>query len=110
MSKNNNSTIKVDSKEDFVRIYQHVTFGEKVEVFGKKAVVTGFEKFDDGMCAKVYYEDGGFDFINRDDLETEMEKVIAHDDEDGLGSACCGANVVNDICLDCKEHSGLTKE
>lgn len=64
---------KIDSGKG--RDYQFVCFGNWVEVFGKKAIVTGFEKFGDGMNAKCYYEEGGFDWINRDELENEMEKI-----------------------------------
>ena len=57
--------------EKFTRFYKYTNFGQVVDVFGKKAVVVSFEDTD----AKCYYEEGGFDFINRDDLEDEMEKI-----------------------------------
>jgi|GEM_PF-5059999 len=63
---------KIDSGKG--RVYQFVCFGNRVDVFGKRAIITGFEKFGDGMNAKCYYEEGGFDWVNRDELENEMEK------------------------------------
>lgn len=69
MSKSN--IIKVDKEEDFVRIYKYTNFGQMVDVFGKKAIVVYFE----GLDAKCYYEEGGYDYINRDDLENEQENI-----------------------------------
>ena len=73
MSKNN--IIKVDKESDFVRIYQYVNFGSVVDVFGKKAVVTEFDPSVVESNTKVVYKEGGFDWMNRDDLEDEQERV-----------------------------------
>ncbi len=62
---------KAREKESKI-IYVHTNFGQVVDVYGKRAVVVSFE----GDGAKCYYEDGGFDYINRDDLENEQIKII----------------------------------
>lgn len=42
----------------------------------------------------------------------ENDKNIEHiNDMRGEGeSACCGADLINDICMDCKEHSGVAED
>ena len=73
--KNNETTIKVDKKEDFIRIYKYVNFGDRVEIFGKEAVVVEFDPSCPEADTKVIYKDGGFDWVNRDDLEDEQVRL-----------------------------------
>ena len=70
-------TSRVENEEKFTEPHRFTNWGQIVDVFGKRAVIVYIDKVDEDTdwYYKVYYEEGGFDYINRDNLEEEMVKL-----------------------------------